>query len=74
MVTCYEKRHLRKGAAVMGGKADVVKGRIKEAAGALTGNERLREEGKADQALGKTKQAIQKVVSKAKKAMKNTCE
>ena len=58
----------------MGGKADVVKGRIKEAAGALTGNERLREEGKADQALGKTKQAIQKVVSKAKKAMKNTCE
>ena len=30
----------------MGGKTDVVKGRIKEAAGALTGNDKLREEGK----------------------------
>ena len=27
----------------MGGKTDVVKGRIKEAAGALTGNDKLRE-------------------------------
>ncbi len=26
----------------MGGKTDVVKGRIKEAAGALTGNDKLR--------------------------------
>ena len=30
----------------MGGKTDVVKGRIEEAAGALTGNDELREEGK----------------------------
>ena len=29
----------------MGGKTDEVKGRIKEAAGALTGNDKLREEG-----------------------------
>ena len=34
----------------MGGKADVAKGRIKEAAGALTGNDELRAEGKTDQA------------------------
>ncbi len=34
----------------MGGKTDVVKGRIKEAAGVLTGNDKLREEGKTDQA------------------------
>jgi uncharacterized protein YjbJ (UPF0337 family) len=53
----------------MGGKTDVVKGRIKEAAGALTGNDKLREEGKTDQAVGKAKQAAQKVVDKVKKAV-----
>ena len=54
----------------MGGKADVVKGRIKEAAGALTGNDKLREEGKADQAVGKVKQAVAKAVDKIGKAMR----
>ena len=65
----------------MGGKADEVKGRIKEAAGALTGNDRLRDEGKTDQAVGKVKQVVEKVVDtvagaaeaaadKAKKAAK----
>ena len=54
----------------MGGKADVVKGRIKEAAGALTGNDKLRAEGKTDQAVGKTKQAVQKAADTVKKAVK----
>ena len=54
----------------MGGKTDVVKGRIKEAAGALTGNDKLREEGKTDQAVGKVKQAVAKAVDKVKKAVK----
>ena len=53
----------------MGGKTDVVKGRIKEAAGALTGNDKLREEGKADQAVGEAKQAVQEAVGKVKKAV-----
>ena len=52
----------------MGGKTDVVKGKIKEAAGVLTGNDRLRAEGQADQAGGKVKQAATKVVNKVKKA------
>jgi uncharacterized protein YjbJ (UPF0337 family) len=52
----------------MGGKTDVVKGRIKEAAGALTGNDELREEGKTDQAVGKAKQAAQEVAGKVKRA------
>jgi uncharacterized protein YjbJ (UPF0337 family) len=52
----------------MGGKADEVKGRIKEAAGALTGDDKLREEGKTDQAVGKVKQGIQKVVDRVQKA------
>lgn len=54
----------------MSGKTDVVKGRIKEAAGALTGNDKLRDEGKTDQAVGKTKQAVQEVADKVTKAVK----
>lgn len=54
----------------MGGKTDVVKGRIKEAAGALTGNDKLRAEGETDQAVGHTKQAAQKAVAAVKKAVK----
>ena len=54
----------------MGGKIDVAKGRIMEAAGALTGNDKLREEGRTDQAVGKAKQAVQKVADRVKKAVK----
>jgi uncharacterized protein YjbJ (UPF0337 family) len=53
----------------MGGKTDVVKGRIKEAAGALTGNDKLREEGQTDQAVGKVKQAVQKTADKIQDAV-----
>ena len=51
----------------MGGKTDVVKGRVKEAAGALTGNDKLREEGKTDQAVGKAKQAARKSPTRSRK-------
>ena len=54
----------------MGGKTDVVKGRIKEAAGALTGNDKLRDQGKTDQIVGKTKQAVRKTADAVKKAVK----
>jgi uncharacterized protein YjbJ (UPF0337 family) len=54
----------------MSGKTDVVKGRIKEAAGALTGNDKLRDEGKTDQAVGKAKQAVQQAADAVKKAVK----
>lgn len=37
---------------------DDLKGRVKEAAGDLTGNERLEREGKADRAEGKVKDAV----------------
>lgn len=53
----------------MGGKTDVVKGRIKEAAGALTGNDKLRDEGQTDQAVGKVKQAVQKTADKVQDAV-----
>ena len=54
----------------MGGKTDVVKGRIKEATGALTGNDRLRDEGKTDQVVGKAKQTVQNAANTVKKAVK----
>jgi uncharacterized protein YjbJ (UPF0337 family) len=58
----------------MSGKTDIVKGRIKEAAGALTGDDRLREEGRTDQAVGKAKQAVQKVADTVKKAVTKVVE
>ena len=58
----------------MSGKTDVVKGRLKEAAGALTGNDELREEGKTDQAIGKVKQVAEKAVEKVEEAVKKVRE
>jgi len=40
------------------------KGRIKEAAGSLTGNERLKNEGRADQARAKIKDTLDNVVDR----------
>lgn len=54
----------------MGGKTDEMKGRIKEAAGVLTGNDKLRAEGKADQAVGEVKQVADKAVDKVKQTVK----
>ena len=58
----------------MSGKTDVVKGRLKEAAGALTGNDELREEGKTDQAVGKVKQVAEKAVEKVEEVVKKASE
>jgi uncharacterized protein YjbJ (UPF0337 family) len=53
----------------MGAKSDESKGRIKEAAGDLTGNERLKREGKADRAGAKVKDKVGKGIEKAKDAV-----
>jgi uncharacterized protein YjbJ (UPF0337 family) len=50
----------------MAGEADKAKGRIKEAAGALTDDESLKREGKIDQAAGKIKDATQRAVDKVR--------
>ena len=73
---CAKHRGARlwKGVTVMGGKTDEVKGRIKEAAGALTGNDKLREEGKTDQAVGKAEQAVQKAADTVKEAVKKVID
>jgi uncharacterized protein YjbJ (UPF0337 family) len=54
----------------MSGKAEEIKGRVKEAAGAMTNDERLKQEGKIDQASGKIKQATEHVINKVRDAAK----
>jgi uncharacterized protein YjbJ (UPF0337 family) len=48
---------------------DDVQGRIKEAAGDLTGDEDLQREGEADQASGKAKELIDDAADKLKDAV-----
>jgi uncharacterized protein YjbJ (UPF0337 family) len=50
----------------MSGTSDKIKGRVKEAVGALTNDKRLKNEGKVDQASGAIKDGIEKVVDKVK--------
>jgi len=49
---------------------DDAKGRVKEAAGSLTGDDDLKREGKVDQAGGKAKEGVEKVTDKIKDALK----
>ena len=52
-----------------GGKTDELKGRAKEAAGALTGDKKLKREGQLDQAAGKVKQKVEDAVDKVKELL-----
>lgn len=53
----------------MDGKKEQIKGRIKEAAGVLTDNDRLKREGKLDQSVGKVKEKAEKTMDKIKDAL-----
>ena len=53
----------------MSGKTDQIKGRIKEAAGVLTDNDRLKRKGKLGQVVGKGKETAEKAVDKMKDAL-----
>ena len=48
------------------GTSDKIKGRVKEAVGVLTDDQRLKDQGKLDQATGTLKKAVERVVDKAK--------
>ena len=50
--------------------SDDAKGRIKEAAGDLTGDKDLQREGKVDQAGGKLKDGVEKATDKVKDALR----
>jgi uncharacterized protein YjbJ (UPF0337 family) len=49
---------------------DDAKGRVKEAAGSLTGDDELRREGKVDQAGGRAKDGIEKLTDKVKEVLR----
>ncbi len=51
------------------GKTDELKGRVKEAAGALTGDKKLKQEGKTDQVVGKIKQNLDKAADQVAKVV-----
>jgi uncharacterized protein YjbJ (UPF0337 family) len=53
----------------MSGKTDQIKGRIKEAAGVLTDNDRLKRKGKFDQVVGKVKETAENAVDKMKESL-----
>ena len=54
----------------MSGKADEIKGRVKEAAGDLTDDQDLKDSGEADKAAGKVKQGAERAVNKVRDAVK----
>ena len=54
----------------MSGKAEEIKGRAKESAGVLTDNKKLKNLERADQAVGKVKQAVARAVDTVKNAVK----
>ena len=55
----------------MAGTADEMKGRVKEAAGDLTDNKDLKNEGRTDKAAGKAKGAAEDIKDKAEDAIDN---
>ena len=58
----------------MGSKSDKIKGRVKEAVGALTDNDRLKSEGQRDQVVGKVKAKVERVAEKVKDKAKRAVE
>jgi uncharacterized protein YjbJ (UPF0337 family) len=68
--TCNSQElKMHKDEAKGGGKQ--IKGALKDAAGGLTGNERLQAEGKADKVVGKVQQKAGELKDKARDALKH---
>ena len=53
----------------MSGDADKAKGRVKEAAGSLTGDQDLKNEGKVDQASGDVKSKVTGAIDSVKEKL-----
>ena len=51
----------------MSGTSDTIKGRVKEAAGVVTDDQKLKDEGRIDQATGTVKKVIERLIDAAKK-------
>jgi uncharacterized protein YjbJ (UPF0337 family) len=53
----------------MGSTTDKIKGRLKEAVGVITDNDRLKREGQTDQVVGEVKEAAEKVKDKVERVV-----
>ena len=53
----------------MGSTTDKIKGRIKEAVGVITDNDRLKREGQTDQVVGEVKETAEKVQDKVERVV-----
>jgi len=58
----------------MSGTSDKIKGRVEEAVGVLTDDQRLKNEGKLDQATGKIKEVVERAIDKATVVVKRRAE
>lgn len=58
----------------IGGKADQLKGKVKQGMGDLTGDERLRSEGEADEVGGEVREGVGTVRRKAGEAVEKIGE
>jgi uncharacterized protein YjbJ (UPF0337 family) len=58
----------------MGSKTDKIKGRIKEAVGALTDNDHLKRQGQRDQAVGEVKEAAESATEQGKDKVARVAE
>ena len=66
--TCNARR------TTMGSKTDKLKGRIKEAVGALTDNDHLKRGGQRDQAVGEVKEAAESAAEQVKDTVERVAE
>jgi uncharacterized protein YjbJ (UPF0337 family) len=58
----------------MGSTTDKVKGRIKEAVGVLTDNDRLKREGQTDQVVGEMKDTAERAAKKVQDKVERVVE
>jgi uncharacterized protein YjbJ (UPF0337 family) len=61
-----ESGQYKRRTAMSSANSDKIKGRIKEAVGVVTDNQHLKDAGRAEQATGKVKKAVERVIDKAK--------
>jgi len=58
----------------MGSIIDKIKGRVKEAVGVITDNDRLKREGQADQVVGEVKEAAERAAEKVQDKVERVVE
>jgi uncharacterized protein YjbJ (UPF0337 family) len=58
----------------MGSTTDKITGRVKEAVGVLTDNDRLKREGQTDQVVGDVKDAAERAAKKVKDTVERVVE